>query len=228
MAIAYLIRHGQASAHADDYDQLSDLGYEQCRRLKQHLLAEGLHPTTVLYGPRKRHRQSYETACSPHWPKGELCLDLDEYPAHELLEFGMEQLLAQVPELRPQAELIRSTTGSAGEAYVDLLKHSAALWMCDKITAPQIETYTRYKQRMFSISERLRQADSEECFVLFSSAGFISTLLSFLLDGSPARSLNTAWTLYNGCVNVLFVRDDVLIGAVNHIQYLPPASRTFI
>ena len=228
MAIAYLIRHGQASAHADDYDQLSELGYEQCRQLKKHLLEQEIHPTTVLYGPRKRHRQSYETARSSTWPSGEMCPALDEYPAHELLEFGMEQLLAQVPDLRPQAEHIRSSTGSAGEAYVDLLQHSAALWMRGKITDPRIESYTDYKQRMQSISERLRQADSEECFVLFSSAGFISTLLSFLVDGSPKRSLNTAWALYNGCINVLLIRDDILIGAVNHIQYLPSDSRTFI
>ena len=228
MAIAYLIRHGQASAHAEDYDQLSDLGYEQCQQLRAHLLEEDIHPTTVLYGPRKRHRQSYETARSADWPEGEMCPDLDEYPAHELLEFGMDQLLAQVPALRPQAEYIRSTTGSAGEAYVDLLQHSAALWMNGKIIDPQIESYERYIHRMQSIVHRLQQADADECIVMFSSAGFISTLLSFLVEGSPARSLNTAWTLYNGCINVLLIRNDILIAAVNHIQYLPKESRTFI
>ena len=35
MAIIYLIRHGQASFGADDYDQLSDLGRRQCLRLHQ-------------------------------------------------------------------------------------------------------------------------------------------------------------------------------------------------
>ena len=39
MAHIHLIRHGQASFGAADYDQLSDLGHRQSVRLGEHLRA---------------------------------------------------------------------------------------------------------------------------------------------------------------------------------------------
>ena len=59
MSFLYCIRHSQASAHAEDYDQLSALGYEQSELLGERL--SSMLPTIdhVWYGPRKRHLQTY-------------------------------------------------------------------------------------------------------------------------------------------------------------------------
>jgi broad specificity phosphatase PhoE len=41
MGTLYLVRHGQASFGADDYDQLSDLGRAQAVRLGEYLARTG-------------------------------------------------------------------------------------------------------------------------------------------------------------------------------------------
>ena len=40
-----LVRHGQASFGAEDYDVLSETGWEQGRRLGAHLVRAGVRPT---------------------------------------------------------------------------------------------------------------------------------------------------------------------------------------
>ena len=58
MGTLYLVRHGQASFGADDYDQLSDLGRRQSVRLGQYLrerYGDGLRFNAVLTGTASAH-----------------------------------------------------------------------------------------------------------------------------------------------------------------------------
>ncbi|ANI17488.1 hypothetical protein A9C11_27430 [Pseudomonas citronellolis] len=59
MSSLYLLRHGQASFGADDYDRLSPLGLRQALSSGASLAARDLYFDQVLVGPRRRH---FETA----------------------------------------------------------------------------------------------------------------------------------------------------------------------
>jgi broad specificity phosphatase PhoE len=50
MGHLYLVRHGQASLGAADYDQLSPLGQQQSLRLGEHWQAQGLRFDAVITG----------------------------------------------------------------------------------------------------------------------------------------------------------------------------------
>jgi broad specificity phosphatase PhoE len=58
MGSLHLIRHGQASFGAADYDQLSELGYEQASSLGVSWEASGWAPTSAIAGGMKRHAQT--------------------------------------------------------------------------------------------------------------------------------------------------------------------------
>ncbi len=58
MGTLYLVRHGQASFGADDYDNLSPLGHQQSVRLGEYMAAKGLVFDAVLVGTLKRHTQT--------------------------------------------------------------------------------------------------------------------------------------------------------------------------
>jgi broad specificity phosphatase PhoE len=62
MSVVLLVRHGQASWGAADYDRLSELGEEQARVLGCALVARGVHPDVVVRGGMRRHRQTAEAA----------------------------------------------------------------------------------------------------------------------------------------------------------------------
>ena len=94
-----LVRHGQASFGADDYDQLSPLGQRQSIRLGEYWREVQSRASTaqaqdilnfdaVLMGSLKRHRQTWEGIAegaqldmTPQvWP------GLNEYDSHALIE----------------------------------------------------------------------------------------------------------------------------------------------
>ena len=91
-----LVRHGQASFGAEDYDQLSDLGIRQGQRLGEYWRQASQAPArsdelqfdAVLMGSLKRHRQTWEAIAegaklqmTPEiWP------GLNEYDSHALIE----------------------------------------------------------------------------------------------------------------------------------------------
>src|SRR5689334_12964523 len=58
MGSLYLVRHGQASFGAADYDQLSAKGHEQCRHLGAYWRERGQRFDAVFTGTLKRHAQS--------------------------------------------------------------------------------------------------------------------------------------------------------------------------
>ena len=58
MSRILLVRHGQASFGAADYDQLSDLGTEQSRLLGAALAARGVVPDVLVAGRMRRHAQT--------------------------------------------------------------------------------------------------------------------------------------------------------------------------
>ena len=60
MGHVFLVRHGQASFGADDYDQLSALGQQQSIRLGEYWRERGMALEAVLIGSLKRHRQTWE------------------------------------------------------------------------------------------------------------------------------------------------------------------------
>ncbi|GAA5117557.1 histidine phosphatase family protein [Alloalcanivorax gelatiniphagus] len=58
MSSILLVRHGQASFGADDYDNLSGTGHEQSRVLGRALAARGVSADVVVAGEMKRHDQT--------------------------------------------------------------------------------------------------------------------------------------------------------------------------
>ncbi|MEM9886217.1 MAG: histidine phosphatase family protein [Bacteroidota bacterium] len=53
-----IIRHAQASLMKADYDQLSDLGHLQAKKLAAYLVEQDIHFDKIYWGTLKRHRQT--------------------------------------------------------------------------------------------------------------------------------------------------------------------------
>ncbi len=91
MGTLYLVRHGQASFGADDYDHLSELGHAQARRLGQYWresLGPALRFDAVLTGTLRRQVQTWqgiaEGAALAGTPHTRLP-GLDEYDSHAVI-----------------------------------------------------------------------------------------------------------------------------------------------
>ena len=60
MGTLYLVRHGQASFGAEDYDCLSELGERQCRQLGSWFAEREVRFAAALVGSLRRQTQSLD------------------------------------------------------------------------------------------------------------------------------------------------------------------------
>lgn len=83
MPVVLLVRHGQASFGADDYDVLSDVGRRQCELVGGELRRRGLRSPVVVAGGLRRQQDSAALAL----PDAEVRVDprWDEYDHLDLV-----------------------------------------------------------------------------------------------------------------------------------------------
>ena len=90
MGTLYLVRHGQASFGADDYDKLSDLGHRQSVRLGEYFAQKGVHFDAVLAGTLRRHLETLAGIRKGMQHEGE------HLPWEGLNEYDSEAVIATV------------------------------------------------------------------------------------------------------------------------------------
>ena len=104
MGTLRLVRHGQASYGAADYDVLSPRGVAQAEALGRSWAARGLGATAIYSGPLRRQRDTAAhliraAADAGHsLPEAVTVDELAEYPAFELLARCLPQVIAARPE----------------------------------------------------------------------------------------------------------------------------------
>ena len=176
MGTLYLVRHGQASFGADDYDRLSPLGHRQCERLGEYFRGKGLRFDAVLSGTLRRHRESWagiaeglqSDAKAQEWP------GLNEYDSE-----------AVVRAIHPQP-LPASDTPEGYRHHFRLLREGLARWM-DASTAPQgMPSYAEFVAGINAALDHVRQQHAGNVLIV-SSGGPISTAVGQVL-GTPAAS----------------------------------------
>jgi broad specificity phosphatase PhoE len=87
MGTLYLVRHGQASFGAANYDQLSPLGVQQCRQLGSYFASKRRRFAAVYTGTLQRQIQSYAALASglgAQQPSQQLP-GLNEYDSHAVI-----------------------------------------------------------------------------------------------------------------------------------------------
>ena len=190
MGHLYLVRHGQASLGAADYDQLSPLGAQQSQRLGEHWRAQGLRFDAVITGSLKRHAQTLagiqHSMGTQHealiWPS------LNEYDAE-----------AVIRAIQP-GELVKPTTSDGYKHHFRLLRDGLAQWMAGVVTPQGMPSYTEFVQGVTGALERIRQQHTGHV-LLVSSGGPIATAVAQVLRASPETSIELNMRLRNSAVS---------------------------
>lgn len=196
MGTLYLVRHGQASFGADDYDQLSELGHRQSVRLGQTLASKGLAFDAVMTGTLRRHAQTWAgiregmglptSAASGapvlEWP------GLNEYDSHALI-----RAIAPDPLPRPDTpELYRH--------HLRLLRDALAQWMAGVISPRGMPSYREFVHGVTSALDHVRQHHFQGNVLLVSSGGPIATAVGQVLGTSPETTIELNLRIRNSAV----------------------------
>ena len=177
MGQLYLVRHGQASFGADDYDQLSELGQRQSRRLGEYFRAKGLVFDAVLMGSLKRHAQTWQgisdglggTPTPLVWP------GLNEYDSE-----------AVIHTVHP-TPLAKPDTPEKYRQHFRLLRDGLTQWMAGTVTPRGMPSYVDFVAGITSALDHVKREHVGHKVLLVSSGGPISTAVGHIL-GTPAET----------------------------------------
>ena len=176
MGTLYLVRHGQASFGADNYDQLSPLGVLQCQRLGAYFARKGRRFAGVITGTLQRQIQSYDALADglgARQPTLQLP-GLNEYDSH-----------AVIAAIHPQP-LPKPDTPEAYRQHFRILRGGLAAWMAGRTQPQGMPSYADYVAGIHEALARVR-AQTEGDVLVVSSGGPISTVVAQVL-GAPAET----------------------------------------
>jgi broad specificity phosphatase PhoE len=206
-----LIRHGQASFGAADYDQLSALGEEQSRRLGQWLKQIGQAPELIAVGSMRRHVRT-----------ADLCVEAAQVDAPRITLTGLDELDHQEivarhrPELTSQRQLQEELAASdhPQQAFQQLFAAAIARWTSGTFDHEYSCSFPAFRERVLQALQTLAAHEARTIWA-FTSGGPIAVIANALLTnallGSPADNpFALSWPL----VNTSLTR--VVLGASGH------------
>ena len=190
MGQLYLVRHGQASLGADDYDQLSALGAQQSQRLGEHWRAQGLQFDAVITGTLKRHAQTLHGIQQGLGSSHEALL----WPG--LNEYDSEAVIRTVQE----GPLTKPTTPEGYREHFRLLRDGLTQWMAGVVSPQGMPSYVDFVQGVSSALDHVRQ-NHDGNVLLVSSGGPIATAVAQVLQLSPETSIELNLRIRNSAVS---------------------------
>ncbi len=185
MGILYLVRHGQASFGAADYDQLSDQGQRQSRRLGAYFAYKGIRFEAALTGTLRRHVQT--CAGIQEGMGKDLGIDLQPLAWPGLNEYDAAAVIATVHP----APLAQPDTPEIYRQHFRLLRDGLAQWMNGKVSPQGMPSFEDFRQGVVAALDHVR-AQYTGNVLLVSSGGPIATAVGHVLGIShqPTIELN--------------------------------------
>lgn len=220
MGTLHLVRHGQASFGAEDYDQLSPLGARQCLALGQHYARRGVRFAGVLRGSLRRHQQSLAAFAEGFGTMPEAL----EWPG--LNEYDSEALIRAIHP----GPLAKPDTPEAYRAHFRLLRDALTAWMQGRSAPAGMPAYADWVAGITGALDHVRQhhgAQADAQVLVLSSGGPISTAVGRVLGTPPETTIELNLRLRNSAVTELvFTPKRHVLSTFNHVPHLDQPDRT--
>jgi broad specificity phosphatase PhoE len=189
MGTLYLVRHGQASFGADNYDQLSALGTRQCQQLGRYFASKGRRFDTVISGTLQRQIQSQQAIASGLGQTSEALRlpGLNEYDSH-----------AVISAVHPQP-LAKPDTPELYRHHFRVLRQGLTAWMAGQTRPVGMPAYADFVAGVAAAMDHVRSQCEGEVLMV-SSGGPIATAVGLVLGVAPAVTIDLNMRIRNSAV----------------------------
>lgn len=215
MGTLYLVRHGQASFGADDYDLLSELGQRQCEQLGHYFRERGVVFEAGLVGSLRRQAQSLAaivdalgtTVPTTVWP------GLNEYDS-----------LAVIRSVHP-GPLAKPETAEQVRHHFRLLREGLARWMAGETAPLGMPSYRDFVAGVAGALDHVRERHTGDV-LLVSSGGPIATAVGQVLGTPATTTIELNLRIRNSSVTEFaFTPKRHMLVSYNGIPHLDHAER---
>lgn len=189
MGTLYLVRHGQASFGADDYDVLSPMGHRQAVRLGEYFKTKGIAFDAALTGTLQRQISTFGGICEGMGTK----MDALAWPG--LNEYDSHAVIATVHA----GKLDKPDSPEQYRHHFRLLKDGLKQWMDGVVSPHGMPRYSDFVLGVTSALDHVRKTH-EGKVLLVSSGGPISTAVGHVLGCSPEATIELNLRIRNSSI----------------------------
>ena len=190
MGTLYLVRHGQASFGADDYDQLSELGRRQSVRLGEYFAHKGIRFDALIAGTLRRHKQTLEGILEGMNHAGE------HLSWEGLNEYDSAAVIACV---HPH-KLEKPTSPEMYRHHFRLLKDGLAQWMAGSASPEGMPSYADFVAGVAGALDHVRANHYGQKVLMVTSGGPISTAVGHVLGTSAQTTIELNLRIRNSSI----------------------------
>ncbi len=212
----YLVRHGQASFGAANYDQLSALGTQQSTWLGEYFAQRQIRFDSVITGTMQRHRQ---TAQAIQNAMGDTQLRQEHSGLNEYDFSALHDTVAR------HQDFPRTPTDEEKIAFYRQLKKALHLWATDKLDATMPETWVQFKARVHAGLHAAAESPARRILVV-SSGGPLGVAIQHALDAPDAAAVESSLLVRNACFCHYYVTGSGLrLSSFNAVPHLDQPDR---
>lgn len=203
MATIYLVRHGQASFGAEDYDKLSGLGCRQSQILGEYFRDCGIRLDAAYSGDLLRQRDTARLT---------LLSQTCDVPLHVDARFNEIDNDAQIRVLLP--EVIRNNTAvreltergvTSSKDYQKLIDAVFNYWVSPACRDDRVQSWGDYSRGVRdALSDVMRLQGSGKRIAIFTSGGTIATIVAHVLGLEGEKTYQLYEPMMNCSVSQLF------------------------
>jgi broad specificity phosphatase PhoE len=193
----YLVRHGQASLGAADYDNLSERGQAQAVRLGEYFASRGITFDATYGGTLKRHSQTYKgIALAQAMPDMALRPGLNEYDS--------EAVIGAILTPEQIAVMKSPTSGEGYKQHFAMLRRGIGAWMRGESQPVGMTTYAEFAAGVVAVLDEVR-ASTAKSVLISSSGGPLSSAVAQVLGLPHEAGIELNMRMRNTAVSELLV-----------------------
>jgi len=196
MTTLYLVRHGQASFAAENYDRLSDLGHRQSAWLGEHFASRGIAFARAVSGTLERQRQTARTLLDSMGST----MPVDEHPGWN--EYSGDALYRAY---HGEGWAKARARGDVREFY-RTIKAALLDWSEERLAGDLPETWKQFGERTTAAMRAACEGlPAGACVLAASSGGAISRAVSTLLQAPATTAIELNLQYRNAAFCEIFV-----------------------
>jgi len=234
VSVLTIVRHGQASLFAADYDQLSAIGEQQGLALGAYWAEQGVKIDAIYSGPRVRHRKFAELAAAGycergiHWPEPVVLNELDEFDLDGMAKHCAPQLSGRDPEFaRMVQEFLESQVEEERQrSFQRMFERVLRHWQASESLEGDVETWPAFRSRVAGVIRRIQSESPRGARVaVFTSGGVIGCALQQALGVTDPMMLDLSWRIRNASLtDFVFTPARFTLDAFNMTPHLRDPS----
>jgi broad specificity phosphatase PhoE len=203
MSAIYLIRHGQASFGAKNYDKLSDLGRRQASAVGEYLRDCGIFFDAVYSGDLSRQRETASLALASQPGEVPHFIDprLNEIQNDEQLKF----LLPEVVKLHPAIQVLVEKGLHSSKDYQKVIDAVFNYWVTPACNDPRIQSWADFSSgARMALAEIIQTHGGGKTVGVFTSGGTLATIVAQVLGLGGEQTYQFYEPVFNCSVTQLF------------------------